>query len=430
MRDYDRIYERVVHRGDEILEQRRIKAVKIKRTSYAVSGMCAAVIAGVGIWKMTDIKNLPDNNFSEITDIVEPVVTTASETAVTTSSATSEKAVTSSKISSTATTAKTSASTTVSENTTTSALSEVQTETAFVSEIKTSETVPTIQTQTVSENVKTQTESHTDATSSVTTKTEINTEAYATSNTIGTVNVTESLTTQFTTKSDDVPITTRRCSVEIVQTEYTHIFKHIIPPVNESYDPDRKQHSYEYNYTEINAADVIAPIDSVYLTSRIFNGTEYEEMSVTARLYKVNGYSEDVLAAVRFDGDDKYYCYINTLFKPESMKEFLSAYNITINDIGDSCRYKNSSRPIEKAKLWEYLTAETEILNVTEYCENNKIEPWKRLVFTFDTKNGIPLSGTLSIDPKGYIWTIINNNQQCFRIDCETAMDMIFDFTE
>ena len=29
MRDYDRIYERVVHSGDEILEQRRIKAVKI-----------------------------------------------------------------------------------------------------------------------------------------------------------------------------------------------------------------------------------------------------------------------------------------------------------------------------------------------------------------------------------------------------------------
>ena len=425
MRDYDRIYERVVHRGDEILEQRRIKAVKIKRTSYAVSGMCAAVIAGVGIWKMTDIKNLPDNNFSEITDIVEPVVTTAPETAVITSSTTAAKAVTSAKNSSTATTAKTSASTTVSENITTSALSEVQTETASESEIKTSETVTNIQTQTVSDNVKAQTESHTDTTSSVTTTTkdESNIETHSNSNTT-------SLITQLKTTSADVAIITNQCSVEIVQTEYTHIFRNIIPPVNESYEPDRKQHSYEYNYTEINAADVISPIDSVYLTSRIFNGTAYEEMSVIARLYKVNGYSEDVLAAVRFDGDDKYYCYINTLFKPESMKEFLSAYNITINDIGDSCRYNNSSRPIEKAKLWEYITAETEMLNVTEYCENNKIEPWKRLVFTFDTKNEIPLSGTLSIDPKGYIWTNINNNQQCFRIGVETAMDMIFDFTE
>ena len=80
MRDYDRIYERVVHRGDEILEQRRIKAVKIKRTSYAVSGICAAVIAGTGIWRMTELRELPDERLSEVYISEEDTTDTSSVT--------------------------------------------------------------------------------------------------------------------------------------------------------------------------------------------------------------------------------------------------------------------------------------------------------------------------------------------------------------
>ena len=75
MMDYDKIYERVMRRGDEILEQRRKKAVRIKQTSYAVSGVCAAVITGVGIWRMTDMRKLPDSHFSEI-ETVEDITTT------------------------------------------------------------------------------------------------------------------------------------------------------------------------------------------------------------------------------------------------------------------------------------------------------------------------------------------------------------------
>ena len=59
MKTYDETIAAVFAKGDAIIEQRRQKAVKIKQTSYAVSGVCAAVIAGVGIWRMNDLKATP-----------------------------------------------------------------------------------------------------------------------------------------------------------------------------------------------------------------------------------------------------------------------------------------------------------------------------------------------------------------------------------
>ena len=78
MMDYDKIYERVVQRGDAILEQRRQKAIKIKQTSYAVSGLCAAAIVGVSVWHLSSSKDMTENDFSEsnIVNEVESLTTT------------------------------------------------------------------------------------------------------------------------------------------------------------------------------------------------------------------------------------------------------------------------------------------------------------------------------------------------------------------
>lgn len=65
MMDYDKIYERIVRRGDEILEQRRKKAAMIKQTSYAISGICATAIVGVGIWRISSSHKLNNNGFSD-----------------------------------------------------------------------------------------------------------------------------------------------------------------------------------------------------------------------------------------------------------------------------------------------------------------------------------------------------------------------------
>ena len=90
MMDYDKIYERIVRRGDEILEQRRKKAVKIKQTSYAVSGVCAAAIVGVGVWRITSSKNLTNNSFNE-NNIVSDIESTTTEALSKTTTVTTNK---------------------------------------------------------------------------------------------------------------------------------------------------------------------------------------------------------------------------------------------------------------------------------------------------------------------------------------------------
>ena len=54
MKTYDETIDAIFAKGDAILEQKKKRSAVIKQTSYAVSGVCAAAIVGVGIWRITD----------------------------------------------------------------------------------------------------------------------------------------------------------------------------------------------------------------------------------------------------------------------------------------------------------------------------------------------------------------------------------------
>lgn len=81
MKKYDditiKIAERVFEKGDEILEQRKKRAAKIRHISYAVSGLCAALIVCVGAWRFSSSMKKLDDNFhgSEIISETEPDTT-------------------------------------------------------------------------------------------------------------------------------------------------------------------------------------------------------------------------------------------------------------------------------------------------------------------------------------------------------------------
>ena len=81
MKKYDditmKIAERVFEKGDDILEQRKKRAAKIRHISYAVSGLCAALIVCVGVWHFSSSMKMPNENFhgSEIISETEPDTT-------------------------------------------------------------------------------------------------------------------------------------------------------------------------------------------------------------------------------------------------------------------------------------------------------------------------------------------------------------------
>lgn len=95
MRTYEEISARIMQKGDKLIENRRIKNTKIRQTTFALSGMCAAVITGAGIWHM-NVKDKVSRTDNSSSVIEEPVGTTASgtsslTTAKTTSSVTEAK---------------------------------------------------------------------------------------------------------------------------------------------------------------------------------------------------------------------------------------------------------------------------------------------------------------------------------------------------
>ncbi|MCR5600113.1 MAG: hypothetical protein K6G33_05165 [Ruminococcus sp.] len=88
MREYDettlKVAKRVFEKGDEILAQRRKRAAKIRHITYAFSGMCAAVIVGIGVWRFSSSVKVPYDS-----DIIASTETTTAQSTVITTSETS-----------------------------------------------------------------------------------------------------------------------------------------------------------------------------------------------------------------------------------------------------------------------------------------------------------------------------------------------------
>lgn len=120
MKSYDDISNRIMKRGDEILEQRKVKATRIRQTTYAVSGLCAAVLVCFSIWKLRPA--IQDPKGFENTDVMITTATTTENTVTTTntsplSSTTTETKKTTSIQKATATTVSTSANITTQKAT-------------------------------------------------------------------------------------------------------------------------------------------------------------------------------------------------------------------------------------------------------------------------------------------------------------------------
>ncbi|MDE6425810.1 MAG: hypothetical protein K2K89_06705 [Ruminococcus sp.] len=85
MKSYEDIAERVFRKGDAILEKKHRRTAIIKRTSFVVSGLCAVIIAGFGLWNNYSLKNAINNEYPAIIDSQDvsendiPIITQTSD---------------------------------------------------------------------------------------------------------------------------------------------------------------------------------------------------------------------------------------------------------------------------------------------------------------------------------------------------------------
>ena len=80
---YEKSAEQIMKRGDMIIAEQKRRTAFIKRTAYAVSGLCAVALIGTGIGHNRDLFSAPDrkahDDFSVITETTE---TTAEKSVV------------------------------------------------------------------------------------------------------------------------------------------------------------------------------------------------------------------------------------------------------------------------------------------------------------------------------------------------------------
>lgn len=96
--DYKTMAEIVKSRGDKILEERRIRRIRIRRITSGTAALCAAAVIGFGIWHSNTAKDPSSVQFGIDTTVTAAVNTTAvsaTENTTTVSTAESTSAVTS-----------------------------------------------------------------------------------------------------------------------------------------------------------------------------------------------------------------------------------------------------------------------------------------------------------------------------------------------
>lgn len=414
MKTYDETINTIFSKGDALIEQRRQKSVKIRQTSYAVSGVCAAAIVGVGIWRMNDLKKLPDNRHSEIETVEEMTTTvTRTETYTTTTTTGTEK------------TKNTTAST--SKNTVTSSAKNLTTEKIQITD-KTSITISqstknTVQASNQTENTTTQTEKSETADTTTMTKSQPDT-TLQTSTTYDTITESAKETTRTTTAPNG--------TIETVTTQFTNditgklpsIFNTIILAGTDSLDSKMRDQEFVYTYDLINEDDIDNLLKEIHLNVN-YEGNDIER---DARIYKIKRFSADALIAVKFEDRDDYFLYCNKLYAPKTLGEFISVFELDADDYTKKCyRGIMDANNISSEELWNIITGYGSLPNVTESCKGKDFRMQEAIWIELTRGVNQSIIFKFGIDPQGYIIAAINTfiPDSYFYIGEEKAAEII-----
>ena len=382
MRSYEDIANRIMKRGDEIIEQRKLRAAKIKHTSYAVSGMCAAVIAGVGLWKLSSAKDLGNDKFTDSSMIENSTEPTASET--------------------------------VTETKTTSV-----TAAAVTSAARTTNTAPTA-TQTASIVTSA-------AASEPSITTAANTTKAAPQTTALTTLLTEAPTTSASTTSaiitspeiiTEPPSPTSTFDPNVFREIFVQSFQELAGPAPagtyyklSSYDAtDRLKGSYirpahiEKEYTE-NGRTVIAAAD--------------------IDIYSIRGLSgANAMIAAKFPDKIGSYIYVSKDYSPTDLGGLINEMGLSADGLtGEAYIGSQLRKDIDKSSIWALLAENTSLPNV--YSGTAETDSAVKLIYRKDY-----VSGSLSVTENGKLICELCGIRSCYDIGKDRAEAVISALSE
>ena len=324
MREYDektlQSAERVFEKGDKIIEQRQKRAAKIRHISYAVSGLCAAVIVCVGVWHFSASPKFPNDN-SDGSGLVTATVTTAESTVTTTNApavtgtkntSVTEKAT----VPSTARTTVTTANNTTANVTASSAPASSVRTTPVQTSASASTTVTSVFVTSVTDTTSTQGQQKPGILTSVYTTAEpvvtttVSTVVPRTTAAFSTVSPTRTTTSAMST-ADVTSVTTSLAGADTTGIlQYFHDSSAtVVIKKNYTYV------TYEKENTLIPQERIGSFIDSLTVNFTV-PGTGQEACMM--RVYEIADISRDKAVAVQLPNTSEYYLFKDPAYREES----------------------------------------------------------------------------------------------------------------
>lgn len=444
MKDYKEITESVFRKSEERIAAKEHRAALIRRTVFAVSGICAAFIVAFGVLTNDSIRNGKENDFngnnlvteSSQTDVIENERATSTlpdqtdrtdtETSVNATTASSSVAVNS-------TTSNTSFSTTKTASTAQSSQGTNSVQTTAVTatqEINGSATTAINVTTSALEGViQPVTTMMTTVACAETTSPAVPEEAVTTRVTSTVTMIATTTTVTYATSSELSPL--------IPWSEQTlcQIFgKFKLEDVDESVGIMTKQRVYTSNSLTIAPEEI-----GEFVTSMEFTGTETTkdgtkiEHKINGNIYTVKDLSEYAVLAVQFEGDSVYYHYYNSWYKPNTLGDMIKDLNISSDIISETVFLTDYSESYQSRKftgvdgdvIWNMIMYDTSLSNVYDYTHSTGLTLVRKIGFSVNIEHLGRTNISLGLTEEGYILTNIVHMGAAFYVGEDKTQEVI-----
>ena len=185
-------------------------------------------------------------------------------------------------------------------------------------------------------------------------------------------------------------------------------------------------------------------IEKVLGQTNLTGHDNYENVDyvVNANVYKVEDFPEKCIIAVQFEGDNTYYVYRNSFYRPETLGEFIEDLNLKDIASFGTINYKyweeNSDGKLEyqtvefydvkNEEIWNMLFSDLDLENIYSDLETNKYYSEKSkfqidINVKFPYSNGLDLG--VSLTDKGYLITNILDTGKGFYIGEEKVQEFL-----
>ena len=436
MRSYEEIAERIMARGDKINEERRVRAVKIKQTSYAVSGMCAAVIAGIGLWRVTSGKDVSSSNFPDSGIISDntthtsavPTATDASvQTAASTAKTTKQVQTTASGERSSASTAKNVSTTRTSRQTDAVAenVQETQVNTSAVMRTESAARTTVPATNAVRTTVPTTNAAGTQTAEAVRTTVPETTQTTAkktipTAQTQGPVPSQTSPEVQTRVPVEATVIVTREASVfgpvldnyRIISFSFLHNENTSVPTSTTSSEYKCTYYSDESDDTKIGG----------FLGSIHVRSVENEGVETDASLYRVMEIDPSVMIAVKYSDSNNFYFYYRNDYRPDTLDMLMNHLSVDAGQLLSDVRvFPEDYEVTDREALWDIIMEDPYIPDITDDEKYQKSIFIPKAEINFFPKGTTNEGGTIKISGRGYMRLTYHMVNRAFYIGEERA---------